>query len=368
MIYNQNTYKIRISPGVIRNDIFSVPLTGGTTAYAYSSMTEILSGGTLGTSLLNDLSIDIMLNETIHDIGYYSEFDGLILQKDFLINFVYSATSATPRRYYILNTSDVNNSVFLKDTKFYVDWGDGSAIQNFNNFVTPKQHQYPNSTGTTYTMTISGVSPWGVTILQNDIFVPFTGTTISNPFGTVNFIGGTGNWASLPSTYDYIFTGDSVNLISAQTSDNYTTIPFLVTGYTKSRLRDLEQYGVIKYKPGVNVTGSTGFVGQFIGPLANDPTVITYIIDGVLYYDYPDGTTYYELLSSGITSDMIWEYPITKDEALMGVSMAPEVQSSVFVERGKNSVLETLQRLGEVDNIGDIRKYGYKFFKVKSQF
>lgn len=368
MIDKQNKYKIRISPGVVNNDIYPITTTGGTTVFTYSSMTEILSGGTAGVSLLDDMSITIMLNQTIHDIGYYSEFDGLILQKDTISNFIYSANSADTLTYYVLNTSKIDKIKFLSDVTYYIDWGDGSTIQIFDNFLTPTSHIYPNSTGDTYTISVTATSSWGTTILQNDIYVPFTGITIDNPFGSVNFVGGTGNWAGIPTTYDYIFTGDSENLISQQISSNYTAIPFLVSGYTHSRVKDLEQYGPVKYKPGVSVTGSTGFVGQYIGPLATDPLVITYIIDGVIYYDYPDGITYYEVMSSGITSDMIWQLPIVKEEALMGVAMAPEVQSNVFVERGKNSMLETLQRLGEVDNIGDVRKYGYGFFNVKSEY
>jgi len=40
------------------------------------------------------------------------------------------------------------------------------------------------------------------------------------------------------------------------------------------------------------------------------------------------------------------------------------VQSDVFIERGKYTAFEQLQRLGEVDNIGDMERYGYGFFKI----
>ena len=61
---NQNLYNIKISPEVIKNDIFTVTYSGGT-ATVYSSMTQILSGGTMGDSLLTDLSIPIFINQTI---------------------------------------------------------------------------------------------------------------------------------------------------------------------------------------------------------------------------------------------------------------------------------------------------------------
>jgi hypothetical protein len=39
----------------------------------------------------------------------------------------------------------------------------------------------------------------------------------------------------------------------------------------------------------------------------------------------------------------------------------------VYVERGKNSAYERVQRLGEVDNIGDLLNYGYGFFNVQNR-
>jgi hypothetical protein len=55
---------------------------------------------------------------------------------------------------------------------------------------------------------------------------------------------------------------------------------------------------------------------------------------------------------------------ITKNEALLNVISPPEIYSGVFIERGKRSALESFQRLGEVDNVGDLVKYGYKFFNI----
>jgi hypothetical protein len=59
--------------------------------------------------------------------------------------------------------------------------------------------------------------------------------------------------------------------------------------------------------------------------------------------------------------------PIVKDESLLNIIYQPEVQSNIFVERGKNSALERVERIGEVDNIGDLVKYGYGFFNVVYQ-
>ena len=46
--------------------------------------------------------------------------------------------------------------------------------------------------------------------------------------------------------------------------------------------------------------------------------------------------------------------------------MDPEVQSDIIVERGQYSAFEPLQRLNEVDNIGDLTKYGYGYYKINT--
>jgi hypothetical protein len=69
--------------------------------------------------------------------------------------------------------------------------------------------------------------------------------------------------------------------------------------------------------------------------------------------------------SSGLTQDDIVMSGLTKNEALINVIDQPEVQTDIFIERGKNSALEFVERLGEVDNVGDLEKYGYGFFNVK---
>jgi len=57
MIENENIY-IRISPEVLSTDIVSETLSGNTFG-VYSGMSEILSGGTNGDSLLTGLTIPI---------------------------------------------------------------------------------------------------------------------------------------------------------------------------------------------------------------------------------------------------------------------------------------------------------------------
>ena len=113
------------------------------------------------------------------------------------------------------------------------------------------------------------------------------------------------------------------------------------------------------------MTGNTGTIGKYSGVSSNG-LYTAYTINDIDYYDYSDGTTLFVVTSSGLTSDMVVCQPIVKNELLLGIIDDAEVQSNIFIERGKNSALERIERLGEVDNVGDLVKYGYKFFNVSN--
>jgi len=385
---NEDYYYIKISHENVLNDIFPEPYTADTyvitgitgiccyississdtvyvtgLTYTYSSMTDILSGGTNGDSLLTGLTIPILFRETAVDIGYYSVFDGAIMQADVVKNFVFSATTSLPKRYYFYNTSETQLRTFLQLSTYSVDWGDSSPQQTITttspNYI---YHDYINSGS--YLITLIQNTPWGTNTVKKTVVVPFTGTTIQNPNGSAYFTPNIGSWSATSISYDFIFSGDSDNHISSQTSNNYVSVPFPISGYTTSRINELSQYGVTKYPLYVPIIKN----GQQFGVITTmSPSYTGYTIEGVQYLDFPDKTTVYVFNSSGLTSDWMVESAITKNESLMNIVSDPEVQSDVFVERGKNSALERVERLGEIDNIGDLENYGYGFFNFVNQ-
>ena len=378
----ERDYRIRISPEVIKGDIRKVNLytsitgvnyvtqccvlvpepveikiTGST--YVYSSMTDILSGSTNGTSLLTGLTIPILLTENVNDIGYYSIFDGMVLQQDTMLNFIFSGSNYTCT---FKNSSDLEFKKYLEFSSYKVDWGDNSSEETLT--TTSSSHTY--LTSGEYEVVLTGINPWGTNRITKKVFVPFTGATTLNPRGNATFTPAGGSWATTSFSYDYIFSGDA-NCNS--TTDDIrlfntgNTIPFLITGYTQSSLRDLRQYGSTPYKPLISVTANTGAIGMYSG-VSQDGLYTAYTINDIDYYDYQDGTTLFVTYSSGLTRDMVVCQPIVKNELLLGIIDEAEVQSNIFIERGKNSALERIQRFGEVDNIGDLEKYGYKFFNI----
>jgi hypothetical protein len=356
---SQDTYRFIVSPENIKGDL-SVVNYSGTPVGVYSAMTQVVSSGPNGTSLLTNLSVPILLRQTAVDVGYYSPFDGAVLQKDVVTNFIFSSTTSNPYVWNVYNTSDEFQK-FLELSVYRVDWGDGSPKQTITTY-TPNSisHTYPTATKQ-YTITLEQTNPWGITKVSKTINVPFTDVVVYNPNGQAFFAPSTGNWIGTPVSYDYIFSGDAVNEVSAQTSNNYVTVPFTVSGNTKSRINELALYGSPKFQVGVPVIS----YGQIWGAISDiNPVYTAYTITGVHYYDYNDGTTIFFQQSSGLTSNNLTAQPITKDEVLLKVIDQAQVQTNVFVERGKNSAYERVMRLGEVDNLGDMINYGYGFFNV----
>ena len=385
---DERIYNIRISPEFITSDIFSINYTGESyndefdveiccdiftsavtknytgQTYVYSSMTEVLSGGTNGTSLLTGLTIPIFISETCIDIGYYSTFDGAVLQKDVMNNFLFSSTTLNPYEYFFYNTSDSQSLGYLQFSDYKVDWGDGIS-QTITNF-SPNYYTHTYVASGDYTISMSGMSPWGYNVIKKDITVPYSAATITNPNGTAYFVPAGGNWSATPIMYDYIFSGDSNCDLEVY---DVSSSPITVTGYTTSNVNGLEVYGKKsdlyggKFKLGVQVTGSSGNIGTYWGPDATN-TYTAYTINDIDYYDYVNGTTIFIVKSSGITSDMIVCSGLTKNEVLLNVIDEAEVQSDVFIDRGKVSAYERVQRLNEIDNIGELETYGYKFYNI----
>jgi hypothetical protein len=387
-------YHIKISPEVILGDVFKVPyfagqlttfneyqlccktyqapvitnITGDT--YVYSSMTQIVSGGSYNQvtkeydSLLTGLTIPILFTENTVDIGYYSVFDGMMEQKEVMTNFIFSATTNNPNKVYFYNTSDTEFKKYLEFSTYTLDWGDGTPVITLSPSTTVYSHPYSQpSPSSGYTISMSGMSPWGSNVVKKTVHVPYSDVIIQNPKGTATFTPAGGSWAGTSLMYDFIYSGDSTCDTTLTSITDFTTVPITITGYTQSSLNDLKQYGQTPFKLNTVVTGTSGNVGIYKGP-TDDGLGVRYIVNGVEYVDFQDGTTIFMVKSSGLTSDMLVCSAITKNEVLLNVIDEAEVQSEIYIERGKQSSLERVERLGEVDNIGDLTKYGYKFFNI----
>lgn len=309
------------------------------------------SGG--GGGLAGEIKIPIELVQTYDDMGFYTPFDGLILQKDVVNNFTFEVDENNPYTVKVYNTSDQFKN-FLKLSSYHIFWGDGTS-QEFSqlhpDFIEHNYDQVPKS----YVISLKQKNPWGDTVVQKEIKLP--NQTIELNIDNASIILENGSIIK----FENEFYGDALKSVGDHASTNFTSTPFEITGVTDSKLNELSQYGSQKFVLGKVVKK----YGEDYGVISQiTPDYTAYTVNDINYFDFKDGTTSFSVMSSGLTEDIIEELPITKEEILMGVVSSPEIQSAVFIERGKQSGFEAFQRLGEVDNIGDLESYGYGFFKL----
>jgi hypothetical protein len=378
---NKDIFKVSVSQEFLQSAKVNVyvpyPDGGGRAVPFWTGMTYLLSGGTNGNSVLTGLTVPIMFEQSYKDIGYYSGFDGAIYQKDINNNFIYSAVTTSQYDLYLYNTSQN----YSQDIVYTVDWGDNSPFQEIKNKAPEYTlHTYPVISGVVskvYNVSLSGSGPWGTTITTKKITIPYTELNTPNEQGESFFVPMGTYWSGTPISYKWIFTGDSYNNIDAQVSTSYPQykeVPFFVTGFTNSLLNKLRLYGPNPYVEGVPVVRQGKIIG-LVNRITDTYTAYTY--DNQLYYDYPEGYTLFITgysdpkdpnkivpITSGITQEIISLIPIAKEEILIGMVNATEIQSNVFIDRGKLSGTESLLRLGEIDSMNDLINYGYGYFKL----
>lgn len=120
-----------------------------------------------------------------------------------------------------------------------------------------------------------------------------------------------------------------------------------------SKLSEYQKYGGGGYTIPTSVDGETNTTG--------------YTIDGIYYVDYPEGYTILTGNTVGFTKEEIIFEVLSRNEHFLGFVDEPKIYSDIFVERGKQGVMEMNLRLGEIENMGELNVYGNGYFKVKKQ-
>ena len=336
---------IKISPEGITNMVYNKTF-GDKNVGIYAQISKVLTGNTY-------VNFPIFLSQDYIDIGYYSEFDGAILQKETVLNFTFSAN--TEYKFCVNNTAIKN--YYTKDSQYIIDWGDGTI----ETFVGLEMCHIYNSENK-YEITLKQVNNFGTNLVTKTIIVPFDATKISdNPRGKFEFIPSGGPWKDTPLDYEYIFDGDARFDIEYYTQ-NETVV---LSGFTTSKISQLSNYGDKKYEVGKPIYDNKILIGQIDNIITSEYTA--YTINDIKYIDYQNNVTVFILDVSGLNVNTTILSGITKNEVLMKSVSDTQIFSNVFIERGKISGYEKVLRLGEVNNIEDLENYGYGYFKLENK-
>jgi hypothetical protein len=83
--------------------------------------------------------------------------------------------------------------------------------------------------------------------------------------------------------------------------------------------------------------------------------------------DYPNGYTMITGTTVGVPKEEVFNKMITRNEHFLGFIDEPTIYSDIFIERGKQSVMEKNLRLSEINNVGELEIYQNGFFSIKKQ-
>jgi len=239
-------------------------------------------------------TVTLCLTEDFNDIGVYTPFDGMVLQRDVVTNFVYTGNGYNVT---VFNSSDFQFKKFLEFSNYTLNWGDGSTIDDLSIATPISTHTYlPNLTG--YTMTLQQINPWGTVYVSKHITLPYTMNypSAGNMFGTIELKPpGFETPIGCESIFqDYIFSGDSnpdvMDHFSNAQANFGTTMPFYITGESESHLTILQNWGPNMYVVGATVplNGADGSgVINYITDIATG-----YTVNDILYIDTSGGTTF----------------------------------------------------------------------------
>ena len=316
-------------------------------------------------SLGYDNVIPIVLEANADEMGVMSSFDGNIEQVEQLVNFTYKQSGSVVTVYNTVNPDKLRKIV---DQKYTIKWGDatsGSLDVNggvlYSNFPTAS-HTY--STTGSYTLSLSLDSPWSKEKINKNITVPNTGSVVENPLGT--FSGFTIPYTQITgTTLDYLndskvsgFTGSAI-------------LKYMAIG--GSKIGELKKYGQTTVSSSMYVTGlfsGSAYTGYTLetGSIISGSLVTGSIPSGSLWYmDFADGYTMITGKTSNFTKEEVINNVITRNEHFIGFIDDPTVYSDIFVERGRQGVMEPNLRLGEIDNMSELEVYGNGYFKVRKK-
>lgn len=289
-------------------------------------------------------NLPLFLESSVDEMGVMVSFDGDIEHVEQFCNFTYRGNGNTITVYNTTNTDKLKD---LVNAEFVVSWGDGTTstitmptIYDVN--LTSASHTYSTNGEKTIEVTVD--SPWRVNKVKKTLTVPFVSSYgIPTDLGELTF---TVPYSSPELTHSQNYL-ENYTTLTGQTEN--TNISFMAIG--KSRIDEVKKYGTSNSYSGLTITAN--YTG--------------YTINELYYMDYPDGYTHITGTTASYQNEEVYQGMITRNEHLLGFIDEPQIFSDIFVERGKQGIMERNLRLGEMDSVGEISVYGSGYFNVKKQ-
>jgi hypothetical protein len=177
--------------------------------------------------------------------------------------------------------------------------------------------------------------------------------------------------------------------LSGTVNDNWFYNSGKLSGFTDSKLEYLRTYSPINpyiVNFDVETNTYTNFSGTTINGVSRVTNIsgdsITYVYDtnndsligtnnqnsGLLYQEsltnLIDGSTKLKFNSEGWNDTNTSLSAIIKEDYLMGIISPPEIDNSIFIDRGNISVFENHFKLSEIESLDHLVRYGNGFYNI----
>ena len=301
----------------------------------------------------NKYGFSIMLLQDYNNVGIYTPTDGNIGQIDTVCNFVVK-TIRTKRYVTIKDGVDLDKYKFVKGVQYTVNWGDGNE-ETFD--IDGQTHSHTYVTNGEYKITMTMVTPWGNHKQVKGVVIP--------PIDSRDI------------TFDLTMTTPEELGYDDEMLSYVNNTGVIICQDAVSRVKELIKYG--ETTPTASITDIQGMSG-INGISQVTSNTVTYYIDRLKYMDdsqtnmttisvYPNGFTSGDVIDGvEYINEMLnlYDGPMVHQEVFNGVTGDIDIQSDIFIERGKQAPFEFYYKLGEVSNMKELEQNGNKFFTINN--
>ena len=300
-----------------------------------------------------EYNVPLMLSQDYNNVGLYTPTNGEIGQIDVICNFVVETNVNNHQNIIkIKDGVDIQKFKFIKGLEYTIQWGDGNTDTYQVNGL---EHTHVYASLGEYELAMTMETPWGRHKNTKKIVLPSV-ETVTFPVGIVT-----------PESLGY----DNEMIAYVNNAG------VIICENAQSRLNEVTRYG--QSTPTAYITDVQGMSGiNGISQVTN--TVTTYYIDRIKYMDdnqtkmttislYPSNFTNGDVVD-GIEyiNEMlnVYDGPVIHQEVFNGVTGDIDIQSDIFIDRGKQAPFEFYYKLGEVSNMKELEQNGNKFFTVNN--
>jgi hypothetical protein len=362
----------------------------------------------------NSYGFSIMLTQDYNNVGLYTPTDGQIGQLDMVCNFVVK-TIRTKRYVTLKDGVDLERYKFIKGLTYTVNWGDiywiyneddsdaddpyalgdewiiGEGLPEIDKKYKDGDKYYDLNTDKAYHWHPETIEIFSVDGQSHVFTYPVSSEeiitngdyeikmTMSTPWGNHQQIKN----VMIPPvdsrdiTFDMTMTTPEEIGYDTEMLAYVNNTGVIICRNAVSRLNEVTRYGN-------NVSGATisdvEGMGGVNGISQSTGNVITYYIDRIKYMDdtqtgettislYPDNFTSGDVVDGvEYINEMLFveDGPVVHQEVFNGVTGDIDIQSDIFINRGKQAPFEFYYKLGEISNMKELEQNGNKFFTINN--